>query len=154
MRQFGLLIALFCLPALWLLFSSRGRADPQQQVQQAYGPGYDAHLDYLKQAVSELRAIRAMMEVQQPGSAAKRAGAESIIVARCARCHQESVAEEKGDGFVLVLSSGKLAALSSGDRKHMRRKLTAGAMPPGAPLPTTEKKTVLDHLETLEKEKR
>ena len=147
-----LLLLLLVLAGCVLLSWRRTGADGA--VQLAYGVGYEPHLDYLKQQLAELRAIRALLEVSRPGGPAAKSSASALITARCASCHADGKAEERGDGFVLVEADGKLASLSVGDRRRVKRKLVQKAMPPGAPLPEAESKAILDWIDSLGKERK
>jgi mono/diheme cytochrome c family protein len=138
MRRPTLVLLTLAALAAWWLVPALSRA--QQVVVPAYQAGYSSQDDLLKQILIELQAMRREMRTGGKGGAPEGA---ALIGQRCASCHQDGKAEERGDGFVLVEADGKLADLSISDRRKIRRKLEKHAMPPGGGLPEAENAAVL-----------
>lgn len=118
----------------------------QPTLTPAYGAGFDAHADLMKQMLAELRGIRA--DLRLASGVRQDLSAATVITSRCASCHAAAIADEKGGSFVLVERDGKPADLTPGFRRSVIRQVEKNLMPPGAPLPEAEKQAIRNLKET------
>lgn len=135
MRRLTLLVLLLVAVAAWWLLPTRtGHATtPQQQLLvPAYQSGYSATDDLLKQLLAEVRGLRQdVQSLRGLGTPAGVADGGALLKTRCASCHTEGKAEDRGGGFVLVLKDGAIAPLSLYEQRKVSEQLRAKKMPMG-----------------------
>lgn len=119
----------------------------------AYQTGYNATEDLLKQVVVELRLLRQDVQTLRVAGNVPQAGLtlQGVITIKCAACHRDGVAQDKGDGFVLLEKDGSLADFSLGDKRRIVRMVDKGLMPKPPATLSPEEKAVFQTL--LPKEK-
>lgn len=94
-------------------------------------------------------------EVKEPTSAEVMQRGVNVLYTACARCHEEKVAKEHGENFVMF-KGNTVVDLTERQWAKIERELTDDKMPPKkdkdgnviAPLPSTDKKAILDMLVT------
>lgn len=134
-------------------------ATPPRQVEYvpAYGPSYDAGLDYQKQTVEILTRMDKRLErieAKIGGAANQEGDLASVLSRRCLSCHQDGAAESKGGDFVLIEKDGKLAELSVAEKRRIVREVKSGKMPKDATLPEAEKKLLIEFFSPKEEQKK
>ena len=134
--QGRILPLLLILAAAGVLSSVASRTPAQPR--EAYGPGYDPMMAVMREIRDELRGMRADMRAG-PGGRPAFALAD-LIKSRCASCHSQSTAEDKGGGFIMVKDSGDVIDLRALEIKSAKGKVRRGEMPPGGGLPEQERK--------------
>jgi hypothetical protein len=116
----------------------------------AYGAGYNAAPDAsdIKALLEEQRKTNALLrqllqgkppeELPPPkqGAGPKKLDITAFMNA-CARCHDSSIAEKKGDGVVLT-EKGSILPLSSDMTRAISLELSSGRMPKGSRLTDDE----------------
>lgn len=125
---------------------SRPKADPAPI--QGYGPGASVEALLLKEIRDDIRGMRQDMRVVfGSGGGGQGVGLtvgdhRAIIKARCASCHAEDVAEEKGKSLALTDAAGLTYEYSALEARLIADQVNKGKMPPGGGLSESEKKVL------------
>lgn len=120
-----------------------------------YSVGYNQRNDYeleeLRKAIQELRlAIQSLKQGSHnhpPENSDLQTKATQILVNRCARCHNEMVAEKEGGKFIMFQGGKLSSALSKENIFDIWERSDAGSMPPpgkGDPIPDEEARLLRD----------
>lgn len=123
---------------------------PAHHDRQTYSASYDPEKAELLALAKSLADTASKLAGQGGRAATVVADGPTVLKTRCASCHAEDKAEEKGKGFVMVLKDGALAPFSLGEKKAITKRVTspdAGIrMPPAAPLSAAELQAVSTYL--------
>ncbi len=95
--------------------------------------------------LAELKARLATLEAKTGVQVTAKATEASVIVSRCAACHDASVAKTKGKGFILT-EKGKELPLTNEARLKCIEKVVAGEMPKDGTLTDEEVTTLITQL--------
>ena len=136
------------------LLADASPLNKQETYIPAQGQTYSPTEDYLKQIATSVASIDKRLErLEKAGTPAATDGWKTVVADRCLKCHQDGVAQDKGDGFVLVEKDGSLAELSLAEKRRIIRMVSQGKMPPSGKLPENEAKILTDYF-APEKEKK
>ena len=119
----------------------------------SYGVAYDAQADaaieLARAAKSLAKAAEGLEQLQRSQAQTlpltSRLDGRQVLITNCAACHAAKIADDKGDGFVLI-DGDSVINLTKGNRKRIVARINSAdageRMPPGKPLPTAERKAV------------
>lgn len=128
---------------------ARGVTANQPLVLPTISPRYnepDPTLLQLLASSKRIEGLLARIAQQQAAQEPRPTSLKALVTARCASCHAEAVAVQKGEGFVLLQADGTVPPLSVAEKKRILREVTADRMPKAAPLSEGEKAALQEFL--------
>ena len=131
---------------LWWVAVRSSVAEPPRVLVPDHVASYNSTDALLKEILLELRELRRDLQGALAGGQIKTSG-ESVITARCAKCHQEGVAGNTS-GINLVLRDGTIPQFSALEVRIVMEQVRSGKMPKGSTLTEAERKAIEVYLTT------
>ena len=123
---------------IFLIFAASLFANPVVPVLSSRYTGDEQLLQAIKDLKAEIALFR--LEIAQLRTGPKQVvplpvpiNFNQLVGNRCAGCHGEAVAEEKGAGFVMLLKDGTTPEFSVREKARILREVKAERMPKGKP---------------------
>lgn len=121
-------------------------ATPPRVLVPQYTATFSPTDQLLKELLDEMRGLRSDLRAALTQGQVK-TDAVAVFNSRCARCHQDGVAADRGNGVVLVERDGSVPPFSILEKRHVIEQIKTGKMPKvGGPLAPNELKAIEDYL--------